>query len=165
LAKMSPYQFGGDMIRKVTYQEVTFAPAPQKFEAGTTNIAGVIGLGYAIDFMQKFDKNEIAQFIKDLGEYAREKLISLHDLTIIGNATNRTGIVSFVLDKVHPHDVATFLGESNIAIRAGHHCTQPLMDYYEVPATSRASFSIYNNREEVDLLIEAIHKIQAFFTL
>jgi len=163
LAKMPPYQFGGDMIRTVTYQTATYAPAPQKFEAGTTNIAGVIGLGYAVDFLQQFDKKEIALFVKELGNYAREKLLSLNDLTIIGNAKNRTGIVSFLLKNVHPHDVATFLGTANIAIRAGHHCTQPLMDFYEIPATSRASFSIYNNREEIDFLVEEIKGIQSFF--
>ncbi len=163
LATMSPYQFGGDMIRTVTYQDATFAPAPQKFEAGTTNIAGVIGLGYAIDFMNQLDKKAIATYVKELGEYAREKLLKINDLEIFGNAKNRTGIVSFILRNAHPHDVATFLGEANIAIRAGHHCTQPLMDFYGIPATSRASFSIYNNREEIDFLVEEVKGIQAFF--
>ncbi len=165
LAAMSPYQFGGDMIRTVTYQDATYAPAPQKFEAGTTNIAGVIGLGHAIDFLQQFDKKAIALFVKELGAYAREKLLSLNDLTIIGNAQHKTGIVSFVLNNVHPHDVATFLGTANIAIRAGHHCTQPLMDFYEIPATSRASFSIYNNRAEIDFLVDEIKGIQSFFAV
>jgi len=163
LTAMSPYQFGGDMIRTVSYQDMTFAPAPQKFEAGTTNIAGVIGLGYAIDFINQLDKKEMATFVKDLGNYAREKLLGIKDLTIIGNAKNKTGIVSFVLKNAHPHDVATFLGEANIAIRAGHHCTQPLMDFYGIPATSRASFSIYNNRAEIDFLVEEVKGIQAFF--
>ena len=163
LEAMSPYQFGGDMIRTVTYQHATFAPAPQKFEAGTTNIAGVIGLGYAIDFLNQFDKKDIAAFVKDLGDYTREKLLTINDLSIIGQAKNKTGIVSFILKNAHPHDVATFLGESNIAIRAGHHCTQPLMDFYKIPATSRASFSIYNNRAEVDALVAGVQEIQQFF--
>ncbi|MFK7979069.1 MAG: aminotransferase class V-fold PLP-dependent enzyme [Saprospiraceae bacterium] len=163
LTDMSPYQFGGDMIRTVTYQTATFAPAPQKFEAGTTNIAGVIGLGYAIDFMNQLDKKSIATYVKELGDYARERLLAINDLRIIGNAKNKTGIVSFVLKNAHPHDVATFLGAANIAIRAGHHCTQPLMDFYEIPATSRASFSIYNNTAEVDFLVEEVKGIQAFF--
>lgn len=163
LEAMSPYQFGGDMIKTVTYQDATFAPAPQKFEAGTTNIAGVIGLGYAIDFINQFDKKSIATYVKKLGEYAREKLLTINDLVIIGNVQNKTGIVSFMLKNAHPHDVATFLGEANIAIRAGHHCTQPLMDFYGIPATSRASFSIYNNREEVDFLVEEVKGIQSFF--
>lgn len=163
LTEMPPYQFGGDMIRSVTYQTATFAPAPQKFEAGTTNIAGVIGLGHAIDFLQQFDKKDMALFVKELGDYAREKLLQLNDLKIIGNAKNKTGIVSFVLKNIHPHDVATFLGSANIAIRAGHHCTQPLMDFYEIPATARASFSIYNNRAEIDFLVEEVKGIQVFF--
>lgn len=162
---MSPYQFGGDMIRTVTYQDTTFAPIPQKFEPGTTNIAGVIGLGYAIDFLQQFDKITIAKYVKKLGNYAREKLLLLNDLSIIGNADDQTGIISFVLENIHPHDVATFLGEANIAIRAGHHCTQPLMDFYQIPATSRASFSIYNNEEEIDLLVEEVQNIQNFFSI
>jgi len=164
LSAMSPYQFGGDMIRTVTYQDATFAPAPQKFEAGTTNIAGVIGLGYAIDFLNGLDKSAVATYVKELGDYARKKLLAINDLEIIGNAKNKTGIVSFVLKNAHPHDVATFLGESNIAIRAGHHCTQPLMDFYQIPATSRASFSIYNNRAEIDFLVEEVKGIQEFFS-
>ena len=164
LEAMSPYQFGGDMIRTVTYQNTTFAPAPQKFEAGTTNIAGVIGLGYAIDFMNGLDKNAIAAYVKALGDYAREKLRTINDLELIGNAKNKTGIVSFILKNAHPHDVATFLGTVNIAIRAGHHCTQPLMDFYQIPATSRASFSIYNNRAEIDFLVEEVKGIQDFFS-
>lgn len=163
LDTMSPYQFGGDMIRTVTYQNTTFAPAPQKFEAGTTNIAGVIGLGYAIDFINQFNKKDIAAYVKTLGDYAREKLSMINDLTIIGNANNKTGIISFLLKNAHPHDVATFLGTANIAIRAGHHCTQPLMDFYEIPATSRASFSIYNNKTEIDFLVEEVTGVQAFF--
>ena len=163
LEVMTPYQLGGDMIRTVTYQDATFAPPPQKFEAGTTNIAGVIGLGYAIDFLNQFDKRKVALYVKKLGDYTREKLLTIKDLSIIGNAKNKTGIVSFVLKNIHPHDVATFLGSANIAIRAGHHCTQPLMDFYEIPATSRASFSIYNNTAEIDFLVEEVKNIQAFF--
>lgn len=162
---MSPYQFGGDMIRTVTYQDTTFAPVPQKFEPGTTNIAGVIGLGYAIDFLQELDKKTVSNYVKELGNYAREKLLSINDLSIIGNAHHKTGIVSFVLKNIHPHDVATFLGEANIAIRAGHHCTQPLMDFYQIPATSRASFSIYNNQTEIDLLVKEVQSIQDFFSI
>ena len=163
LESMPPYQLGGDMIRTVTYQDATFAPPPQRFEAGTTNIAGVIGLGYAIDFLNQFDKNKIASYVKKLGDYTREKLLNINGLSIIGNAQNKTGIVSFVMDNIHPHDIATFLGSANIAIRAGHHCTQPLMDFYELPATSRASFSIYNNLGEIDFLVEEVKNIQAFF--
>jgi len=163
LSAMQPYQFGGDMIRTVRFEESTFADIPQRFEAGTTNIAGVIGLGYAIDFLQQFDKKAIARYIKKLGSYTQEKLANINSLEIIGQAANKTGIVSFVLQNVHPHDVATFLGEANIAIRAGHHCTQPLMDFYEIPGTSRASFSIYNTIEEIDKLTVAVQEVVDFF--
>ena len=111
----------------------------------------------------RFDSNELAKYVKHLGELAREKLLAINDLSIIGNAQYKTGIVSFVMKNIHPHDVATFLGSANIAIRAGHHCTQPLMDFYEIPATSRASFSIYNNLSEIDFLVEEVKNIQAFF--
>lgn len=164
LGQMPPYQYGGDMIRNVTFESSSFAKAPQKFEAGTTNIAGVIGLGYAIDFINQFDKEAISAYVKELGNYARTKLLQMEGVSIIGKAKKTTGIVSFTLDNIHPHDVATFLGEANIAVRAGHHCTQPLMDLYQVPATVRASFSIYNNKKEIDFLIEEIKKIQDFFS-
>jgi len=162
LAEMEPCKYGGDMIRRVTYQETTFADAPQKFEAGTTNIAGVIGLGYAIDFINRFDKKEMSDFIADLGAYTRSALLGIEGLSILGDTQKKSGIVSFTLDGIHPHDIATFLGEYNIAIRAGHHCAQPLMALFGVPATSRISFSIYNNRKEVDFLVEKLKAIQQF---
>ena len=163
LQAMQPIQFGGDMIRNVTFEETLFATVPQRFEAGTSNIAGVIGLGYAIDFIKQFDKNASAYYVKELGQYAREKLLTVNGLQIIGKAKETTGIVSFFLKNIHPHDVATFLGAANIAVRAGHHCTQPLMDFFEIPGTSRASFSIYNNKEEIDKLTEEVKAVQQFF--
>ena len=126
-------------------------------------LQGLLAWAMRLIFLNQFDKNNIAKYVKALGDYTREKLLAINDLSIIGAAKNKTGIVSFVLKNVHPHDVATFLGAANIAIRAGHHCTQPLMDFYGLPATSRASFSIYNNREEVDFLVEEVGNILDFF--
>jgi len=163
LEAMPPYQFGGDMIRKVSYQNSTFAKAPQRFEAGTTNIAGVIGLGYALDFLAPFDKSEIAKYVKQLGVLTQQKLNKLPEVEIIGNATNKTGICSFMIKNAHPHDVATFLGSSQIAVRAGHHCTQPLMNFYSIPGTSRASFTIYNSQSDVDQLVRAVYEVVSFF--
>ena len=163
LEVMSPIQFGGDMIRKVSFENATFAPYPQKFEAGTTNIAGVIGLGYAIDFIQSLDKKNVHYHLQTLKEVTTEKLSAINGLTIIGQAKRKSAILSFTMDNVHPHDIATFLGAENIAIRAGHHCTQPLMEYLGLPATARASFSVYNELEDIDRLVEGLKRIKAFF--
>ncbi len=164
LDAMPPYQFGGDMIRDVAFEETIFAEAPQRFEAGTMPIAGVIGLGAAADFLQALDKNEIQQHLKTLGTAAREALRGIEGLRVIGNAGQSTAIVSFVMENVHPHDVATFLAEDQIAVRAGHHCTQPIMDFFEIAGTTRASFSIYNELWEVEQLAESLKRIQQFFS-
>jgi cysteine desulfurase / selenocysteine lyase len=163
LEAMQPIQFGGDMVNSVSFETTTFAAVPQRFEAGTTNIAGVIGLGAAIEFVMKFDKNEILAHLKNLTETATEALQQIEGLKIIGAAKNKSAIVSFTLGNVHPHDVATFLGAENIAVRAGNHCTQPLMDFYGLPGTTRASFTIYNTQEEVVKLAETLKDIQRFF--
>ena len=163
LEEMQPVRFGGDMIRLVSYERTTFAPAPQKFEAGTTNIAGVIGLGYAVDYLAAFDRGEIHKRMKELRAYALDKLAEVPDIQIIGQSDHCSGIVSFMLGNVHPHDVATFLGSEQIAIRAGHHCTQPLMDLLEIPATTRASFSIYSQEKEIDRLAAELKNIHSFF--
>lgn len=163
LQEMPPYQFGGDMIRKVSYQDTTFATVPQRFEAGTTNIAGVIGLGYAIDFLAPYDKQQIATYVKSLGKYADQALANLPEVTILGKAANKTGICSFLIKNAHPHDVATFLGSAKVAIRAGHHCVQPLMDFYAIPGTSRASFTIYNTKSDIDRMVKAIKEVISFF--
>ncbi len=165
LEKMSPSQYGGDMIRSVSFEETSFAPSPQRFEAGTTNIAGVIGLGYAIDFLNQLDKKAIGVYLKSLGKYAQEQLSAIDGLTIIGTASEKTGIISFTLQDIHPHDIASFVGANNIAIRAGHHCTQPLMKHLNLPATSRASLSIYNTQEDIDLLVAAIRETIDFFVI
>jgi len=163
LRQMQPYQFGGDMIKNVTFENTTFAEAPQRFEAGTTNIAGVIGLGYAIDFISQFEKKEIQTYLKNLTDEATEKILRINDLRIIGTAKKKSAILSFAFKNIHPHDVATFLGAENIAVRAGNHCTQPLMDYFKLHGTTRASFTIYNTMEEVDRLVATLKDIQNFF--
>jgi cysteine desulfurase / selenocysteine lyase len=156
LNQMSPYKYGGEMIRDVTFEKTIFAGLPQKFEAGTPNIAGVAALGTAIDFVEKLGRDNISKHIKLLLEEATEKLLGINGVKIYGTAPQKTGILSFILRGIHPHDTATILGEKNIAIRAGHHCTQPIMDFFEIPGTARASFSIYNDVEDIDILVEGI---------
>lgn len=163
LEDMDPFQFGGDIIKDVTFEATEFAEAPQKFEAGTRNLAGVIGLGYAIDYLKTFDKKDMLNYLKSLGEYAHKKLSTLDNLEIFGNPNRNSNILSFNLKNIHPHDVATFLAEENIAVRAGHHCTQPVMDFYGIPGTTRASFTIYNSATEVDQLVKTLADIQKFF--
>jgi cysteine desulfurase/selenocysteine lyase len=163
LAAMQPYQFGGEMIHSVDFSETVFAAAPAKFEAGTPNIEGAIGLGAAIEYIEQIGKNTIVWHLHQLISYATEKLAPIRNLQIIGNATQKTAIVSFVLNNIHPHDVATFLAEAGIAVRAGHHCTQPVMNFFHIPGTVRASFSIYNTPEEIDQLAEAVRATQRFF--
>lgn len=164
LHKMNPYQYGGDMIREVTFSKTTFAGLPNKFEAGTPNIAGAIGLGAAIDFLASIDRTEALRELKQLQAYAESSLSALDGFTLVGTAKDRTAIFSFALDGIHPHDIATFLGEENIATRAGHHCTQPIMTFFGLPATTRASFSIYNTTADVDRLVQTLGEIQTFFS-
>ncbi len=164
LDQMNPYQYGGDMIREVTFSKSTFAGLPNKFEAGTPNIAGAIGLGAAIDFLSSIDRASALRDLKQLQVYAESSLLTLDGLSLVGTAKERTAIFSFALDDIHPHDIATFLGEENIATRAGHHCTQPIMSFFGLPATTRASFSIYNTTADVDRLVQTLREIQAFFS-
>jgi cysteine desulfurase / selenocysteine lyase len=159
LNEMTPYRFGGEMIRDVTFEKTVFAPIPQKFEAGTPNIAGVVGLGAAIDFVESVGRDTIKVYIKTLLDYATAELLKFDGLEIIGQAKEKSAILSFILRGGHPHDVATILGQNNICIRAGHHCTQPIMDFYDIAGTVRASFSIYNTFEEVDRLVEGLKLI------
>jgi len=164
LEEMQPYQFGGDMIRSVSFEETTFAKLPARLEAGTPNVAGVIGLGAAIDYINNIGKKTIKNQLTLLTKYATEKLNTISSLKIIGQAEQKSGIISFVIENIHPHDIATFLNEDHIAIRAGHHCTQPLMRFYEVPATARVSFCVYNTVEEVDVLVGSLGRMVAFFS-
>lgn len=156
LEALPPYQFGGEMIRSVSFEKTTFAALPHRLEAGTPNIAGAVGLAAALRFIEQLDREAIQAYLKELLEYGTEQLRQIEDLTIIGNAAQKSAIISFTLETAHPHDIATILNEYGVAIRAGHHCTEPLMDFYEVPATARASFSIYNTKKDVDQLVEGI---------
>jgi cysteine desulfurase/selenocysteine lyase len=157
--KMPPYQTGGGMIRTVSFEKTTFAPIPEKFEAGTPAIAANIGLGAAIDYLNSIDFAAAARYEHELLEYATEKLSAIEGVKIIGTAKEKASVLSFTIENVHPHDIGTILDQSGIAIRAGHHCAQPVMKFFEVPATARASFAFYNTREEVDVLADAIQKV------
>ena len=160
---MPPYQGGGDMISKVTFEETTYNELPHKFEAGTPDIAGAIGLGAAIEYIDKIGLENIAYHENILLEYATKAVSDLQGLRIIGTAKEKIGVLSFHFENVHPHDVGTFLDFEGVAIRTGHHCTQPLMRRFSVPATSRASFGMYNTIEEVDVLVNGLKKILEVF--
>lgn len=156
LNQIDPYQFGGEMILKVTFDETTYNGLPHKFEAGTPNIAGAVGIGASIDFINSLDRELCHQYEMSLHDYALEKLKQFDDIRIIGKSSKKSAIISFVIDGIHPHDIGTIINQKGIAVRTGHHCTMPLMDFYGIPGTVRASFSIYNNHAEVDKLIDAI---------
>ncbi|MCE2742293.1 MAG: cysteine desulfurase [Fluviicola sp.] len=158
LEKMPPYQGGGDMIAKVTFEKTTYNELPFKFEAGTPHIAGVICLGKAIEFLSQFDIEAIQKHEHDLMEYAQDMLSTFEGVNIIGEAKKKTSVVSFTVDGIHPFDIGTLLDKQGIAVRTGHHCTQPLMDFYKIPGTIRASFAFYNTKEEIDTFIEAVEK-------
>ena len=163
LEAMPPYQGGGDMIRSVTFEKTTFNDLPYKFEAGTPNIAGGIAFGAALDYVNGLGLTAIAQHEHDLLAYATAALSEIAGLTIVGTAREKAGVLSFVLEGVHPHDIGTVLDREGIAIRTGHHCAQPVMDRFGLPATARASFGLYNTRDEVDALVAGIHKVIGMF--
>ncbi len=163
LDKMPPYQTGGGMIRTVSFEKTTFAPIPEKFEAGTPAIAANIGLGAAIDYLNSIDFAAAAKYEHSLLEYATEKLSAIEGVRIIGTAKEKASVLSFTIEDVHPHDIGTILDQSGIAIRAGHHCAQPVMQFFKVPATARASFAFYNTREEVEVLADSIQKVIEVF--
>ncbi len=163
LEAMPPYQGGGDMIASVTFEKTTYNRLPHKFEAGTPHIAGVIGLGAAIDYLEGIDAAGRMAHEDDLLKYATEKVTALPRVRLIGTAREKTSVLSFVVDGVHPHDIGTILDRDGIAIRAGHHCAQPLMDRFGVPATARASLALYNTREEIDALAAGIGKVLEIF--
>ncbi len=158
LNQMPPFNGGGDMIRTVTFEKSTWNDLPYKFEAGTPDIAGAIGLAAALDYLSQFDMEAIAAHEHDLLTYATNGLNALGKIRIIGNAPEKSGAVSFVVDGVHPHDLGTFLDHDGIAIRTGHHCAQPVMDYFNIPATARASFGLYNTREEVEVFCQSLER-------
>jgi cysteine desulfurase/selenocysteine lyase len=163
LEAMPPYQGGGDMIVHVSFEGTTFAAAPTRFEAGTPNIAGAVGLAAAVDWLEALGREAVGAHEDALLREATRRLAEIPEVRLIGTARERAGAVSFVLEDIHPHDVGTFLDREGIAIRAGHHCAQPTMDRFDVPATVRASFAAYNRLDEVDALIEGVRNVVGFF--
>jgi len=163
LEKMNPFLGGGSMIRTVTFERSTYAAIPDKFEAGTPAIASQIGLGAAIDYLNTLDRAAALAYEQELLAYATEKISAVEGVRIIGNAREKASVLAFVIDEIHPHDVGTILDREGIAIRAGHHCAQPVMQHFGVPATARASFAFYNTREEADSLIAAVQKVIEVF--
>lgn len=164
LGKMPPYQGGGDMIKSVTFEKTVYNDIPNRFEAGTPNIAGAIGLGAAIDYLVSIGIENIAKHEKELLDYATQEIIKIEGVRIIGNAIEKASVLSFVIEEIHPHDIGTIMDKQGVAIRTGHHCTQPTMDFYGVPATARASFAIYNTKKDVDALINSVKKTIEVFT-
>ncbi|MCP3983379.1 MAG: cysteine desulfurase [bacterium] len=163
LEAMAPYQSGGDMIETVSFEKSTFKSAPYKFEAGTPDIAGAIGLGAAIDYLAGIGLDAIEHHELELTAYGKELLEAIPEVRLIGTAAKKTGVLSFVVEGIHPHDLGTILDMEGVAIRAGHHCAQPLMERFDVPATARASLGLYNIREDLDHLIAGLHKAIEMF--
>lgn len=158
LEAMPPYQGGGDMIARVTFEKTTYNELPFKFEAGTPHIAGAICLGTAINYLNQFDLDVVMNYEMGLEAYAQDLLDTFEGVQIIGKAKRKTSVVSFTVDGIHPFDLGTLLDKQGIAVRTGHHCTQPLMDFYKIPGTTRASFAFYNTKEEIDTFITAVEK-------
>ncbi|WP_396151311.1 aminotransferase class V-fold PLP-dependent enzyme [Flavobacterium sp.] len=158
LNKLPPYQGGGEMIATVSFEKTTYAELPHKFEAGTPNIAGGIVLGTAIDYLNEIGFDNIAAYEHELLEYGTKKLLEIEGLKIYGTSNQKTSVISFNIDGIHPYDVGTIIDKLGIAVRTGHHCAQPIMDFYQIPGTLRASFAFYNTKEEIDALVEAVKK-------
>jgi cysteine desulfurase/selenocysteine lyase len=164
LEKMNPFQGGGDMIKTVTFEKTTYADLPNKMEAGTPAIASQIGLGAALDYLNTIDRAAATAHEEELLRYATEKLSRIEGVRIIGTAREKASVLSFVIEDIHPHDIGTILDQQGIAIRAGHHCAQPVMQRFNIPATARASFAFYNTKEEVDVLARTIEKVIDIFS-
>jgi len=158
LNKMEPYQGGGEMIDQVTFEKTTYAGLPHKFEAGTPNICGGIAFGAALDYMNAIGFDKIATYEKELLDYGTEKLLEIEGLKIYGTSNNKTSVISFNLEDIHPYDVGTLLDKMGIAVRTGHHCAQPIMNFYNIPGTIRASFAFYNTKAEIDALVSGVKK-------
>ena len=156
LNKLPPYQGGGEMISEVTFEKTTFADLPHKFEAGTPNIAGVIGFGVALDYMNQIGFDQIEAYEHELLTYATNKLTEIDKVVIYGTSAKKAAVISFNFEGIHPYDIGSIIDKLGIAVRTGHHCAQPIMDYYKIPGTIRASFSFYNTKEEIDQFIEAL---------
>jgi cysteine desulfurase/selenocysteine lyase len=164
LNAMPPYQGGGDMIRTVTFEKTTYNDLPYKFEAGTPDIAGGIGLGAAVDYVNHVGIENIAAYEHELLLYGTEAVSQIPGLRIIGTAREKAAVISFVMEGIHPHDIGTVLDRIGIAVRTGHHCAQPVMDRYQIPATTRASFAFYNTTAEIDSLVAGLHKVKEIFS-
>ncbi|MGK0297972.1 MAG: cysteine desulfurase/selenocysteine lyase [Gammaproteobacteria bacterium] len=163
LEAMPPWKGGGDMIRTVRFDKSTYNDLPYKFEAGTPHIAGVIGLGAAIDYVSSISMDAISAYEADLLDYATKALSSIDDLRLIGTAKHKASILSFVMEKIHPHDLGTILDQHGIAIRTGHHCAMPVMERYKIPATARASLALYNTKQEIDILVDGLNNVKKVF--
>jgi len=164
LNKLPPYQGGGEMIKEVTFEKTTYADLPHKFEAGTPNISGVIAFGTAIDYMNGIGFNNIAEYENELLQYATKKLLQIEGLKIYGTSNHKTSVISFNIDEIHPYDIGTIIDKLGVEVRTGHHCAQPIMDFYKIPGTVRASFSFYNTFEEVDVLYNALIKAKTMLS-
>ncbi len=165
LDSMPPYQGGGDMIKSVTFEKTIYNDLPHKFEAGTPNISGVIALGVAVDYLNSMDRAAIGDHEAQLLDYATDQLASIRGVRIVGTAREKTGVLSLVMDHVHPHDIGTVLDAEGIAVRTGHHCAQPIMERLGIPATARASFALYNTTEEIDALVRGVYRVKEVFGL
>lgn len=158
LRKLPPYQGGGEMIAEVTFEKTTYADLPHKFEAGTPNISGGIVLGTAIDYMNAIGFENIASYEQELLEYGTKRLLEIEGLTIYGTSENKASVISFNIEGIHPYDIGTIIDKLGIAVRTGHHCAQPIMNFFNIPGTIRASFAFYNTKEEIDIFVEAVKK-------
>lgn len=158
LNKLPPYQGGGEMIKQVTFEKTTYADLPHKFEAGTPNIAGGIAFGVAVDYLNSVGLNDIETYENDLLVYATEELMKIEGMKIYGTSKSKTAVISFNIGTIHPYDIGTIIDKLGVAVRTGHHCTQPIMDFYKIPGTVRASFAFYNTKQEIDIFIEAVKK-------
>jgi cysteine desulfurase/selenocysteine lyase len=163
LEAMPPYQSGGDMIDEVSFEKTTFADVPHKFEAGTPHIAGGIGLGAAVDYLRDLDRHGALQHEHELLAYATEQARTIDGLRVIGTAAQKASVLSFLIDGIHPYDAGTILDRLGIAVRTGHHCTEPLMKRLGIPGTVRASFAFYNTRDDIDRLVDGLHRVKRMF--
>jgi len=164
LNKLPPYQGGGEMIKEVTFEKTTYADLPHKFEAGTPNISGGIAFGAAVDYLNNIGFDSIASYEKELLDYGTKKLLAIEGLRIYGTSPHKTSVISFNIEGLHPYDIGSIIDKLGIAVRTGHHCAQPIMDFYKIPGTVRASFSFYNTKEEIDKLAEALQKAKKMLT-
>jgi len=162
---MPPYQGGGDMILEVRFDGTTYNDLPYKFEAGTPNISGAVGLGAAVDYLQSLGMDRIAEYESDLLAYLTGQLQKVDGIRLIGTAKQKASVQSFLLDDIHPHDLGTILDRQGVAVRTGHHCAMPVMDFYGIAGTARASLALYNNRQDVDALVDGLGKAKEIFSL